>query len=135
MSALADIAVHTQRFRDVVRAFTPPPPKRYAKLMPLKEGIHRTATKGASLRLIRELLATVGVVVSTITNARFLAQVSQNSASARQPQRFRSRTHSCSEHDPSVTSSGFAIDRRDSPQYAAAASLPTNDEMLKGIPG
>jgi hypothetical protein len=39
MSDHTDIAVRTQRFRDAVRAFTPPPPKRYAKLMPLKEGI------------------------------------------------------------------------------------------------
>ncbi len=70
-----DIAVRTQRFRDAVRAFTPPPPKRYAKLMPLKEGIVELREKGASLRLIRELLATVDVSVSIDTIARFLAEV------------------------------------------------------------
>ena len=61
MSDPTDIAVRTQRFRDAVRAFTPPSPKRYAKLMPLKEGIIELREKGASLRLIRELLATVDV--------------------------------------------------------------------------
>jgi hypothetical protein len=75
MSDPTDIAVRTESFRDAVRAFTPPPPKRYAKLMPLKEGIVELREKGASLRLIRELLATVDVSVSIDTIARFLAQV------------------------------------------------------------
>ena len=75
MSDPTDIAVRTQRFRDAVRAFTPPPPKRYAKLMPMKEGIVELREKGASLRLIRELLATVDVSVSIDTIARFLAEV------------------------------------------------------------
>jgi hypothetical protein len=75
MSDLTDIAARTQRFRDAVRAFTPPPPIRYAKLMPLKDGIIELREKGASLRLIRELLATVDVAVGTDTIARFLAEV------------------------------------------------------------
>jgi hypothetical protein len=75
MSDLTDIAARTQRFRDAVRAFTPPPPTRYAKLMPLKDGIIELREKGASLRLIRELLATVDVSVSIDTIARFLAEV------------------------------------------------------------
>jgi hypothetical protein len=75
MSDLTDIAERTQRFRDSVRAFTPPPPKRYAKLMPLKDGIVELREKGASLRLIRELLATVDVSVSVDTIARFLVEV------------------------------------------------------------
>ena len=48
---------------------------RHAKLMPMKEGIIELRQKGASLRLIRELLATVGVAVSIDTIARFLAEV------------------------------------------------------------
>jgi hypothetical protein len=75
MSDLTDIAARTQRFRDAVRAFTPPSPTRYAKLMPLKDGIIELREKGASLRLIRELLATVDVSVSIDTIARFLAEV------------------------------------------------------------
>ena len=75
MSDLTDIAARSQRFRDAVRAFTPPPPKRYEKLMPMKGGIVELREKGASLRLIRELLATVEVSVSIDTIARFLAEV------------------------------------------------------------
>jgi hypothetical protein len=75
MSDPTDIAARTQRFRDAVRAFTPPLPKRYTKLMPLKDGIVELREKGASLRLIRELLLTVDVSVSMDTIARFLAEV------------------------------------------------------------
>jgi hypothetical protein len=75
MSDPTDIAARTQCFRDAVRAFTRPSPKRYAKLMPLKEGIVGLREKGASLRLIRELLATVDVAASIDTIARFLAEV------------------------------------------------------------
>src|SRR6516164_9691240 len=75
MSDLTDIAARTQRFRDAVRAFTPPSPARHTKLMPMKDGIIELRQKGASLRLIRELLATVGVAVGTDTIARFLAEV------------------------------------------------------------
>jgi hypothetical protein len=83
MSDLTNIAARTQRFRDAVRAFTPPPPKRYAKLMPLREGIVELREKGASLRLIRELLATVDVAVSIDTIARFLAEVNGVKTKAR----------------------------------------------------
>jgi|SRR5581483_2815640 len=75
MSESADIAARTQRFNEAVRAFTRPSPARHAKLMPMKDGIIELRQKGASLRLIRELLATVGVAVGTDTIARFLAEV------------------------------------------------------------
>jgi hypothetical protein len=75
MSDNTDIAARTQRFREAVRAFTPPAPKRYARLMPMKEGIVELREKGASLRLIRELLLTVDVCVSTDTIARFLTEM------------------------------------------------------------
>lgn len=75
MSQAADIAARTQRFNDAVRVFTPPSPSRHAKLMPMKDGIIELRQKGASLRLIRELLATVDVTVGTDTIARFLAEV------------------------------------------------------------
>src|SRR5262252_7161279 len=83
MSEHADIAARTQRFRDAVRAFTPSPPKRYAKLLPMKEGIVELREKGASLRLIRELLATVDVSVSIDTIGRFLAEVSGETTASR----------------------------------------------------
>jgi hypothetical protein len=83
MSEHVDIAARTQRFRDAVRAFTPPPPKRYAKLMPMKEGIVELREKGASLRLIRELIATVDISVSIDTIARFLAEITGETSASR----------------------------------------------------
>jgi hypothetical protein len=87
MSNPADNATRTQRFNDAVSAFTPPSPTRHAKLMPLKEGIVELRQKGASLRLIRELLATVDVLVGTDTIARFLAEVNGNHTPQRPPRR------------------------------------------------
>jgi hypothetical protein len=61
--------------------------RRHAKLMPLKEGIVELRQKGASLRLIRELLATVDVAVGTDTIARFLAEVNGEPAARRASKR------------------------------------------------
>ena len=91
MSNPADNATRTQRFNDAVRAFTPPSPTRHAKLMPLKEGIVELRQKGASLRLIRELLATVDVMVGTDTIARFLAEMNGETTSPRSPKRTERR--------------------------------------------
>jgi hypothetical protein len=75
MDEAADIATRTQRFNEAARTFTPPSPSRHAKLAPFKDGIVELRQKGASLRLIRELLATVDVAVGTDTITRFLAEV------------------------------------------------------------
>ncbi|MBA2269640.1 MAG: hypothetical protein H0W20_03465 [Chthoniobacterales bacterium] len=87
MSEPADIAARRQRFNDAARAFTPPSPSRHAKLMPVKDGIVELRLKGASLRLIRELLATVDVAVGTDTIARFLAEVTGESTAEQAPRR------------------------------------------------
>src|SRR5437588_10421075 len=89
MSEPAETATRTQRFNEAVRDFKLPSPTRHAKLMPLKDGIIELREKGASLRLIRELLATVGVAVGTDTIARFLAEVSGDPASTRRSKRTR----------------------------------------------
>jgi hypothetical protein len=91
MSNASDTTAQTQRFNDAVRAFTPPSPTRHAKLMPLKEGIVELRQKGASLRLIRDLLATVDVAVGTDTIARFLAEVNGEPATPRNPRRSTRR--------------------------------------------
>jgi hypothetical protein len=88
MDEAADIATRTQRFNEAARTFTPPSPSRHAKLAPFKDGIVELRQKGASLRLIRELLATVDVAVGTDTITRFLAEVSGDSI----PQRAAKRT-------------------------------------------
>jgi hypothetical protein len=59
--------------------------------MLLKDGIVALRQTGASLGLIRELLATVDVAVSTATIARFHAEMTDNSTSSRQRQRFNRR--------------------------------------------
>jgi hypothetical protein len=87
MSETVDIAARTQRFNEAARIFTPPPSTRHAKLMPLKDGIVELRQKGASLRLIRELLATVDVSVGTDTIARFLADVNGDETPRRPPRR------------------------------------------------
>ncbi len=92
MSEHADIAARTQRFNDAARTFTPPSPSRHAKLMPLKDGIVELRQKGASLRLIRELLATVEVSVGTDTIARFLAEVNGEHTPPRAPRRSSHRS-------------------------------------------
>ena len=101
MSATADIADRTQRFNQAARAFTPPAPTRHAKLMPMKDGIIELRQKGASLRLIRELLATVDVAVGTDTIARFLADVNGEATAPRSRKRTDRRRVSVREtpHD------------------------------------
>src|SRR5438132_3410545 len=89
MSELAETVTRTQRFNEAVRDFKLPSPSRHAKLVPLKDGIVELRQKGASLRLIRELLATVDVAVSTDTIARFLAEVNGDAAPARRSKQTR----------------------------------------------
>jgi hypothetical protein len=91
MSEVDDISTRAQRFNDAVRTFAPPSPTRHAKLMPMKEGIVELRQKGASLRLIRELLATVAVFVSIDTIARFLAEVNGEASPPRARRRINYR--------------------------------------------
>jgi hypothetical protein len=91
MSKSAEIAARTQRFNEAVRDFKLPLPSRHAKLMPLKDGILELRQKGASRRLIRELLATVGVAVGTDTIARFLTEVNGEQPPRRSSKRSRRR--------------------------------------------
>ena len=91
MSEPAETATRTQRFNEAVRGFKLPSPSRHDKLMPLKDGIVELRQKGASLRLIRELLATVDVAVGTDTIARFLAEVNGEQPPHRSSKRSRRR--------------------------------------------
>jgi hypothetical protein len=93
MSEPAEIAVRTQRFTEAVRDFKLAAPSRHAKLMPLKDGIVELRQKGASLRLIRELLATVDVAVGSDTIIETISP----------PTCGRSGFHSCDAHHFSDT--------------------------------
>jgi hypothetical protein len=59
--------------------------------MLLKDGIVALGQKGASLGLIRELLAIVDVAVRAATIERFHAEMTESSTSSRQRQRFNRR--------------------------------------------
>ncbi len=126
MSDSADIAARTQRFNDAARTFTPPAPTRHAKLMPLKEGIVELRQKGASLRLIRELLLTVDVAVSADTIARFLVEVAGESTPRREPPRRSVRRPV---HAAATQSRTTAVQSRDEPppQSPSPATATPND--------
>ena len=79
MNEPVDITAQTLRFNQAARAFTTHSTKGYVKLLPFKEGIIELRQKGASLQLIRELLATTNVAVGTGTIAQFLAEVNGES--------------------------------------------------------
>jgi hypothetical protein len=129
VSGNTDIAARTQRFREAVRAFTPPPSRRYAKLMPMKDGIVELRDKGASLRLIRELLLTVDVSVSIDTIARFLAEMNGERSISRRVRQSRNtrsavrlRNDGQSAIPASVSESSSAAAQTPPPPQTAAPS-------------
>ena len=91
MSDANNNSTRTERFNAAVRTFELPLPRRQTKLMPFKDGIIELRQKGASLDLIRELLATIGVAVGKATIARFITDMSETTTSARQRQRLGTR--------------------------------------------
>ena len=71
MSGGAGAEERTQRFAEAVRNFAGVPPKRFAALLPHREGIAELRQKGASFGMIRELLAMAGIEVAADTVRRF----------------------------------------------------------------
>jgi hypothetical protein len=67
MSDHTDNEALRQRFTDFARSFQPVGQKRYAKLLPFKDGVAELRQKGASYRVIREALDTLGVTVALDT--------------------------------------------------------------------
>jgi len=129
MSEPAETATRTERFNEAVRDFKLPSPSRHAKLMPLKDGILELRQKGASLRLIRELLATVDVAVGTDTIARFLAEMNGEQPPHRSSKRSRRRRAA---GPVSTTSTPIASPI---PQPQSSKPTPTsNTEALSGRP-
>jgi hypothetical protein len=144
MSDSVDIATRTQRFNEAVRAFAQPSPRRDAKLMPFKEGILELRQKGASLKLIRELLATIDVAVGTDTIARFLADVNgepapqrsgkrPNRARSPNPPPTRSQPVDHREADPPSTPRSFALPTpTQTPPPAPVATTPAERPRIRG---
>ncbi len=125
MGEAADIAARTQRFNEAARTFTAPSPTRHAKLMPLKEGIVELRQKGASLRLIRELLATVDVAVGTDTIARFLAEVNGEQP----PHRSSKRSHRRRAAVPAMPTASPPIR---TPARPAQTETPSERSRIRG---
>jgi hypothetical protein len=75
VSDAASAEQRKERFAEAVRSFAGVPPKRFAALLPLREGIAELRLKGASFGMIRELLAIAGIEVATDTVRRFYREV------------------------------------------------------------
>ena len=140
MDEAADITARTQRFNEAARTFTLPSPTRHAKLAPFKDGIVELRQKGASLRLIRELLATVDVAVGTDTIARFLAEVNGDPMPQRPAKRTCRRRLAASRpvrHQPAVASPSPAATSQplapgDPPADATPSDAPAERSRIRG---
>jgi hypothetical protein len=123
MNPSDDIANQQNRFTEAVRAFTPVCASRYAKLLPFKDGIIELRQKGASYRLIRELLSTIGVAVAVDTIGNFVREVVEQRA----PSRPNRRRHSVRQLSEPAQSS--ALPTPSKPQFpftlAPEVSAPT----------
>lgn len=122
MSDLTNIAARTQRFRDAVRAFTPPPRVRHAKLIPIKDGIVVATTEGHIARRYpptsrsrwRRGQYRNDRTVSPGDEPQFSVSTTTST--------IRSRTHPRSEFDPTVNCCRFVSERCDDRKVAAAAA-------------
>ena len=123
MSDAAVAEQRSQRFAEAVRSFAGAPPKRFAALLPHREGIAELRQKGASFGMIRELLAMAGIEVAADTVRRFYREVIEEPriGAKRSPKRERSA--------PSVpltppTPSASTSPAPSSPATPAAAESP-----------
>lgn len=108
----------TKRFAEAVRSFAGVPPKRFAALLPLREGIAELRQKGASFGMIRELLAMAGIEVAADTVRRFYREaIEERRTGAKRPLRRERPTASPSMNAPAQTA---AV-----PPKAAAEPEPT----------
>ena len=89
MKPSTDIAAQAAQFHDAVQKFVPVCTSRYAKLLPFKDGIVELRQKGASYRLVRELLATAGLSVAVDTVGKFIREVIEQRVAARPNNRRR----------------------------------------------
>lgn len=132
MSDANNNSSRTERFNAAVRTFELPLPRRQAKLMPFKEGIIELRQKGASLDLIRELLATIGVAVGKATIARFLEDMSATTTSPRQRQRLGTKRRSIQNADgPPIAAVSEPVRSAITPPVQTA---PPGDEQTPARP-
>lgn len=128
MSQSTDIAAQTARFTESVRTFAPVCASRYAKLLPFKDGIVELRQKGASYRLIRELLATADVAVAVDTIGNFVREVIEQRPPAR-PTRSRRPVRAASE--PSTARS---VPTPSKPQFPFTVAPPAPSAPVEAAP-
>ncbi len=128
MSESTDIAAQAARFSEAVRAFTPVCASRYAKLLPFKDGIVELRQKGASYRLIRELLATIGVAVAVDTVGNFVREVVEQRSPSR-PARSRRTVRALSE-----SASSRSLPTPSKPQFPFTVAPPASAEPVAEPP-
>lgn len=83
MNAKTDAAAQAAQFNEAVQKFVPVCTSRFAKLLPFQDGIVVLRQKGASYRLVRELLAAAGVSVAVDTIGGFVREVIEQRELAR----------------------------------------------------
>ena len=132
MSDANNNSSRTERFNAAVRTFELPLPRRQAKLMPYKDGIIELRQKGASLDLVRELLATIGVAVGKATIARFLEDVSETTTSPRQRQRLGTRPRPIQNADRPPTAA--VLEPPQSANTSPVQAAPPGDEQTPARP-
>jgi hypothetical protein len=101
--------------------------------MLLKDGIVELRQKGASLGLIRELVATVDVTVGAATIARFLAEMNDSSTSPRQRRRFgwgRGVVHNADRRRTVAVPTTIASSTASQPATSTPASEPPAERPL-----
>ncbi len=115
----------TARFAEAVRNFAGVPPKRFAVLLPHRDGIAELRQKGASFGMIRELLAMAGIEVAADTVRRFYREVIE------EPRAGAKRSLKRERQAPSVplnppTAAALPSPAPSSPRPPAAAETPRN---------
>ncbi len=70
MSGATNAEERTQCIADTVRDFAGVPPKRFATLLPQRDGIAELRLQGASFGMIRKILALAGIEVAPDTVRR-----------------------------------------------------------------
>ena len=115
MSGVVVTEERTQRFAEAVRNFTGVPPKRFAALLPHREGIAELRQKGASFGMIREILAMAGIEVAADTVRRFYRDAIEEP---------RSGTRQSSKRERAVRPQSPAIPASSAPSSPSPASPP-----------
>ena len=108
--------------------------------LPFKDGIVELRHKGASLRLIRELLATVDVAVGTDTIARFLAEMNGDPMPQRPAKRTGRRRvaaprpvrHQAAVASPSPAATPQPSAPGDPPADATRSDAPAERSRMRG---